>query len=292
MPTILPKALNLSAAASELPAVRVFPSSRRAGVLAAAAAAAVLCAASPASADATVSPATAPQGTGANLTLQVVNDHPKAAITRIRLVLPAATPVAEVYPLSVPNWAPQITHRTLNPPMQSIHGGAPVTEATATITWTAAKGKALLPGKAANLMIAIGPLPETERMSFELLPTYADGSTAPAIPPAVLNLTPVAAPEVLPDEGYLLGPETDPTRPGMVSIIGWIIALLTGAAGVVLIVRSRRTGPAPVPSATRTEKAHAEPSADDAAASSTVEKATGAPAPRARVSAWSYRDGP
>jgi uncharacterized protein YcnI len=276
--------------------------SRRACVLAAAVAAGVVCAAAPAAADVTVSPPVAPRGAGANQTFRVVNDHPKAAMTKIRLVLPEATPVAEVYPLSVPDWAPQITSRTLNPPMRSLHGGSPVTEATASITWTAAPGKALPPGKAADVMIAIGPLPDTDQMSFEVQATYADGSPGPAIAPVVLKLTaPPAAPAedpVTSEQDVGPGP-----GPGPWTTAAWVIALLTGVAGVVALVRSRRTGN---PSGTGAPSGR---DTEDAAAAATTGGASGTPGvpdpvgdaatdgpegttAKARVTAWSYRDGP
>jgi uncharacterized protein YcnI len=280
--------------------------SRRACVLAAAVAAGVLCGAAPAAADVTVSPPVAPRGAGANETFRVVNDHPKAAMTKIRLVLPEATPVAEVYPLSVPDWAPQITSRTLNPPMRSLHGGSPVSEATASITWTAAPGKALKPGKAADVMIAIGPLPDTDQMSFEVQATYADGSAGPAIAPVVLRLiAPPAAPGEEPVPLLPLDIQAAPggPGPGPWTTAAWVIALVTGVAGVVALVRSRRTGN---PSGTGAPSDPDPRDTDAAAARGGASRAPGVPGPvgdaaaddpdgtaaKARVTAWSYRDGP
>jgi hypothetical protein len=274
--------------------------SRHACVLAAAVAAGVLGGAVPAAADVTVSPPEAPRGAGVNQTFRVVNDHPKAAMTRIRLVLPAATPVAEVYPLSVPDWAPQIASRPLNPPMRGLHGGSPVTEATASITWTAAPGKALPPGKATNVMIAIGPLPETDQMSFEVQATYADGSAGPAIAPVVLRLT---APPAAPDEAAVLPPADagTGTGPGAWTTAAWVISLLTGVAGVVAFVRSRRTrdpsgAGAPsdpdAPAAAAAGGASATPGVPGPVGHATADDPQGTTTTKVRVTAWSYRDGP
>ena len=103
---------------------------RRAGVLAAAITAGVLGMAAPAMADVSIDPPSAPQGSGANVHFKVTNTGP-SPITRVKLVLPADTPVAEVFPLSVDNWAPQITPLKLSTPLTSIHAGTPVTETAA-----------------------------------------------------------------------------------------------------------------------------------------------------------------
>jgi uncharacterized protein YcnI len=329
MRNIMLRRLNLSGTAPELPGVRLIRIPRRACVLAAAVAAGVLCAAAPAAADVTVSPSAAPQGAGSNLTFAVKNTH-TAAMTGIRLVLPAATPVAEVYPLSVPDWAPRITTRTLNPPMQSMHGGSPVTEATATIEWTAAAGKAVPPGGSAEVMVAIGPLPQTDTMSFEVQATYADGSTGPAIAPVVLNLTPVAGVEEPAGEDIAAEGAATDGGGGSWAVAGWLVALVIGAVAVAVMVRSRRAGGSSRTPAARTQPARTQPGGATPPATTTTgdepggadpeegaaapawaapneakvavpdepvadEPATNDPADtthRARVTAWSYRDGP
>ena len=272
------------------------PSSRaglatRGSILATTVAAAVLGAASPAAADATVSPATAEQGAGVNLTFTVTNDHPKAAITEVRLLMPPATPVAEVYPLSVPDWAPQTTLRTLNPPLRSIHGGAPVTATTAGILWTATAGRAIAPGGTADLMVAMGPLPESDRITFTLQPTYADGSTGPALPPVAMTLTaPVAVmedPTGGDDFSDVLRQAEAGTSPW--TYAGWIVALLIAVGAVVAVLRSGR---ACTPAADPRSEAG---TSGDAAAAASAEVTTDGDetiAPERRVSAWSYRDGP
>jgi hypothetical protein len=318
-----PEPLNHLAPGPELPGVRLPRIPRRACVLATAVAAGVLCTAVPAAADVTISPPTVTRGTGVNLSFRVVNDH-TVAMTGVSLVLPAATPVAEVYPLSVPNWAPTITNRKLNPPMRSMHGDSLVTEVTASIAWTAAQGKAIPPKGATVLMIAIGPMPETETMTFTVQATYADGKTGPAIAPAVVTLTPAAVDPAVEepqfDDGFDGGISENDV--GFAGIAGWVIAALCAVAGGVSVVRSRRsrintgpvktgpakTGPAKTgPGKTGPAKTkagspkigHAEPGdatgADEAAAADEVAIAANNPADtvhRARVTAWSYRDSP
>jgi hypothetical protein len=257
----------------------------------------VLLVAGPAAADVSVSPPTAVQGSGENLTFHVTNTA-RSAITRVQLVLPPDTPVAEVYPLSVDDWAPAITPRTLATPLTTIHGGTPVTETAKDITWIAMPGKALAPGQAADLGVAIGPLPTLSQMQFTVVATYADGQAGTPMPPALLKLTPAApgqAPATHAGHGATTGTDgtdsTDPEAPlfaqavaqndqgpGFWSIAGWIVAGLIAIAGAVAVLRSRHRG---------------EPDEDE------EPEAPDEPEPKApvgagagRTSAWRYRDGP
>lgn len=261
-------------------------------MLAVAVTAAVLGAAAPAAADVTVEPPSAAQGSGANVTFRVTNTAP-TAITKVRLVLPKDTPVAEVFPLSVPDWAPQIENMKLTKPLTSIHGGTPVTETAAAITWIAAGGRNLAPGKSTELSVALGPLPMVSQMRFTLEPTYAGGKPGPALPAATLTLTPSdgqQAPGHTSGHGGT-GPATEDEQfaelvgqaqaedggGGFWSAAGWIVAALAGAAAVVALIRGRRRGAGPA----------------EAPAAETEPADAGEPVGAgAKVGAWSYRDGP
>ena len=81
-----------------------------------------------------VSPAQAGQGSAAALTLQVRNERPGVFTTKVEVLFPQDNPVAEIYPMSVPNWAPLSTSRTLDQPIQGVHDSG-VTEVTSAITW-------------------------------------------------------------------------------------------------------------------------------------------------------------
>jgi uncharacterized protein YcnI len=232
---------------------------RRAGVLVIAATAGVLAAAGPAMADVSVSPPSAPQTTGANLTFRVTNTG-HSPMTRVKVSLPADTAVAEIYPLSVPDWAPELTQKHLATPLDTIHGGTPVSDATSSITWIAMPGKAIRPGGSADLSVAIGPLPTTTSMNFMVTATYADGKPGPAIPPAVLELTPATAEQQAAAHaghdaagGTAADGSTDPDAalfaqtvaqaedgPSWWSILGWVAAAGLGAIALVMIMRNRR----------------------------------------------------
>jgi hypothetical protein len=282
--------LNHFRTGDELPVVRHLIRARRAGVVTGVVAG-LLLVAGPALADVSVSPTSAAQGSGQNLNFTVTNPDPRA-ITKVTLVLPPDTPIAEVYPLSVDDWAPRITLRTLSTPLATIHGGSPVTEATQEITWIAMPGKSIPTGKSAALGIAIGPLPALSQMRFSFVPTYADGTNGTSMP-ASLALTPAAAGQAPPghtgghpsataapdpNEDTYFRNLTQDTGPGFWGIAGWVIAGLGLAGVLVALLRGRRKGAA------------VEATDDDTSAPDVPKEPVGASAARSR--AWRYRDGP
>jgi hypothetical protein len=211
--------------------------------------------AGPAWADVTVSPTTAVQGTGENLTLHVTNTG-TGPIGTITVRLPADTPIAEVFPLSVDDWAPQIEPRTLSTPLTTIHGGTPVTETAAAITWIAMPGKALAPGRSADVAMAVGPMPTVGSLRLAVETKYADGKPGPAMPPATLTLTP-AQPGQLPpahhggapaggdaaggEEALFAEVTGDAGRgPSIWSVGGWVVAGLALLAGAAMMLRNRQ----------------------------------------------------
>jgi hypothetical protein len=171
--------------------VRELVLARRAGVLAAAAACGALVA-TPALADVSVTPTTAAQETGENFTFHVTNTGTEP-IGTVTLKMPEDTPVAEVYPLSVDDWAPKITDQKLSTPLPSLHDDIPTDEVTSSITWIAMPDRPLAPGRSADLTVAIGPLPDVSQMRFTVATTYANGKPGPAMSPAAVALTPATA---------------------------------------------------------------------------------------------------
>jgi uncharacterized protein YcnI len=282
--------------------VRHLLKARRAGVLIIAATAGALAAAGPAMADVSVSPPSAPQTTGANLTFHVTNTG-KSAMTKVKVALPADTAVAEIYPLSAPDWAPELTQKHLATPLDTIHGGTPVTDATSSITWVAMPGKAIPPGGASDLSVALGPLPTTTSMTFMVTATYADGRPGPAIPPAVLQLTPATAEQAAAahaghDAAGTGGTGTGATDPDAAlfaqavdqadsgpnwwSILGWVAAAALAAIAIVMIMRNRR----------RPETADDDDSPDEPAVAAETDDKEPVAAGKVRASSWRYQDGP
>lgn len=230
---------------------------RLAGVPVAAAALGVLVA-TPALADVTVSPTTAYQGSGQNLTLRVTNDGDKPLHT-ITLKFRDDTPLAEAYPLSVPDWAPKITMRKISTALKTVHGDTTTTDVAASITWLAMPGKDLAPGKSADLSVAVGPLPTLSSIQLDVASTYADGKPGPALTPPTLTLTPdptgekaahahsvnggsgPAAGEQAAQEAQLFKTAIEEAErgPSVWSIGGWVIAGLALLGGAFVMWRNR-----------------------------------------------------
>ncbi|MEV5817847.1 YcnI family protein [Micromonospora haikouensis] len=147
-------------------------------------------------ADVTSTPEQARQGDPVRLEIVVPEERPGTRTERVELRLPAAAPVGEAYPMSVPGWAPRITTRKLAEPIPGIHGTTMDT-VTASVVWTRAEGA---PAGPARLAVSMGPLPQAERMVFEVVQTYSDGAVVRWADPAggarpapVLTLLPAAS---------------------------------------------------------------------------------------------------
>ncbi|GIE31343.1 hypothetical protein Ait01nite_043880 [Actinoplanes italicus] len=226
---------------------------RRAGVMTAVTAVGVLFAAGPAAADVTVNPASVPQGSGANLSFHVTNEG-TAPITEVTLKIPADTPIAEVYPLSVDDWAPRITYRKLSVPLDTIHGGTPVTEASDSIVWLAVNGAKIEPGKSADLTVALGPMPALSSVRFMMDTKYADGTAGPTMP-ATVATSPSNGGLPVSHHGGTAGNEGSASEqalfdqiaaqaqqddgPSPLSIGGWVVAALALLAVGFMALRGR-----------------------------------------------------
>ncbi|MEU5912036.1 DUF1775 domain-containing protein [Micromonospora sp. NPDC047527] len=146
-------------------------------------------------ADVTTTPTEARQGDAVRLEFSVPEERAGTTTRQIEVRLPADAPVAEVYPMSVDGWAPKISSRTLDKPVAGMHAPG-VTTVTTAVTWVRVGESA--PGPA-RLALSMGPLPQAERLAFEVVQTYADGTvvrwadTDGAHRAPVLTLLPAAA---------------------------------------------------------------------------------------------------
>ncbi|MGC4854128.1 DUF1775 domain-containing protein [Micromonospora sp. DT4] len=123
-------------------------------------------------ADVTTTPTEARQGDAVRLEFSVPEERAGTKTTRIEIRLPADAPVAEVYPMSVDGWAPKIDSRTLDKPVAGIHSSG-VSTVTTAVTWIRVGAATAGP---ATLALSMGPLPQAERLRFEVVQTYADGT--------------------------------------------------------------------------------------------------------------------
>ncbi|WP_444950848.1 DUF1775 domain-containing protein [Micromonospora ureilytica] len=122
--------------------------------------------------DVTTTPTEARQGDAVRLEFSVPEERAGTKTNQIEVRLPADAPIAEVYPMSVNGWAPRISSRTLDKPVAGIHSSG-VTTVTTAVTWV--RVGASDPGPA-RLALSMGPMPQAERLTFEVVQTYADGT--------------------------------------------------------------------------------------------------------------------
>lgn len=193
----------------------------RAVIVSVATATVLVGAVSTAAADVVVNPTEEIQGAAAKLSFLIVNEGATAPIVKVDMLLPAEAPIAEVYPLSAEDWAPSMTMRTLATPLQSLHGPL-ITEAVASVTWTAVEGRALPPGQTAELILSVGPLPEVERLAIEVVVTDSLGTVVRSAP--AIALRPEAAP----------APPTPEKTAEESNYLPWTIAFLAAVSLVTM----------------------------------------------------------
>ncbi|MGW0217898.1 DUF1775 domain-containing protein [Micromonospora chokoriensis] len=123
-------------------------------------------------ADVTTTPTEARQGDAVRLEFTVPEDRAGTKTNQIEVRLPADAPIAEVYPMSVDGWAPRLSSRTLDKPLAGIHSSG-VSTVTTAVTWVRVGESGSGP---ARLALSMGPMPQAERLTFEVVQTYADGT--------------------------------------------------------------------------------------------------------------------
>jgi hypothetical protein len=232
-------------------------------VACAAAGAAAFPFAAPASADITVmptqltqtdstslTPAQPVQGQPARLAFTVTTTSRTASTTKVQVLLPEDTPIAEVFPLSAPDWAPLLTEKRLAKPIQGVHGGQ-IDQIVRAITWTTVPGRAIKPGQSSVLQVEAGPMPATEQIVLDLVQTYSDGTvtrskaTVKLSPPTAgqaqghnahgdAAADPAAAPESSGD-----GSDSGGTNLALIIAI-LLVGLVAGAVVALAIPRLRR----------------------------------------------------
>ncbi|MGN9777287.1 DUF1775 domain-containing protein [Micromonospora sp. H33] len=211
-------------------------------------------------ADVTVQPAQARQGDAVKLEFVVPEERAGTRTERIEIRLPADTPIAEVYPMSVTGWAPRTATRDLDKPVAGIHSSG-VTTVTSAVTWFRMPDS---PAGPARLTLSMGPLPQVERLSFEVLQTYADGTvvrwSGPAgekAAPALTLLPPEpgaaggghghgaapGAPDAVDPAGTTGAPESDGGNANGLLAAGLLAGLGGGVAGGWFLSRLRRREP-------------------------------------------------
>lgn len=144
----------------------------------------VVATASSASAHVTVSsPDAAPGGFG-KLVFRVPSESETASTTAITVRLPSDTPFRFVSAEAVPGWTSELVTEELPEPVES--DGFTLTEAVATVTWTADDGNGLQPGEFAEFALSVGRFPsDVDRLVLPATQTYSDGEVVEWADPPV-----------------------------------------------------------------------------------------------------------
>ena len=140
------------------------------------AAIALLVLAAPAFAHVTVTAPGATRGGGdQEITLRVPVEKDIDTVG-LKVALPTDTPIAGVEVQAMPGWTHTEKSTKLATPIHTDDGD--ITEAVSEIDWTAAAGQGLKPGEFGAFTILAGQLPDAPTVTFKVIQTYADGSTA------------------------------------------------------------------------------------------------------------------
>jgi uncharacterized protein YcnI len=196
-----------------------------------------------------------PGGFG-TLTFTVPNESDTATTNRVRIQIPAATPLASLRTQPVPGWTTTLTRAPLDPPVTDDDGNT-ITEAVSVVDFTAAAGGGIKPGEFQQFSVSGGPFPKADSLTLPVVQSYSDGSETawieptvagqaePEHPAPVLSLAPVA---VAPEDNQAISADpaaehehgTTTDQPAGAALFVGILALLTAIAGVVLAVRANR----------------------------------------------------
>lgn len=129
--------------------------------------------AAPAAAHVTVQPPEAEVGGYTKLTFRVPNESDSAGTVELEVSFPEDTPFGSARVKPRAGWTAEVEKEKLPEPVEIGH--SEVTEAVRSITWTADDGVRIGPGEFDEFEVAVGPLPDTDRLEFPAVQTYEDG---------------------------------------------------------------------------------------------------------------------
>jgi uncharacterized protein YcnI len=121
-----------------------------------------------------VHPDTTVSGGYAQLTFRVPDESPTAGTVKVEVTLPQDHPLTSVSTTPVPGWSVDVVTATLPQPVDV--GGATITKAPRTVTWTADTGRQIRPGEYQDFPISVGPLPAPGVLVLPTVQTYSDGT--------------------------------------------------------------------------------------------------------------------
>ena len=225
----------------------------RTGAVFALVAAVVVGTAISASAHVTVHPDVTTAGQGAQLTFRVPDESDTANTIKLVLTLPQDRPFTDVSTQPMPGWTATVTDAPLPKPVNV--GGATITKAPHTVTWTAQPGTKIAPGEYQNFSFATDALPAPGEMVLPVAQYYSDGSvvnwTEPAVagqtepehPAPVFTVTAAtgatAAPAATTQASGTSTPLATTAPDNTARVLGGIVLLAAMVAGALVLLRRR-----------------------------------------------------
>jgi uncharacterized protein YcnI len=216
----------------------------RAAAIGAASALVFAGAAGPASAHVTVSSPDAKPGGYAKLVFRVPSESDTAGTTKLVVSLPKDHPFASVGAQVKDGWKVEKTKEKLAAPVKV--GDVNLSEAIATVTWTAAAG-GVPPNDFDEFALSVGRLPEgVDSLNFPAVQTYSDGEVVkweeiakdaadkPEHPAPSLKLTTAITP---------VAATTSEAKPDTLARVLGGAGLLAGLIGLAFGLRPRKAKP-------------------------------------------------
>jgi len=237
----------------------------RAGLAGLGAVVATLAFAVPASAHVKVSGTDAVQAGSGVLTFRVPTESATASTTGLLITFPANAPFTSVDTQPKAGWTASVEKKPLPNPVPG-EDGSTITQYVSQVDFKATNpASAIPPGQFDMFNLSVGPFPKASSVSFGALQTYsdgttvnwdeqsADGTTEPAHPAPVLQLSPAgsgmsaAGAQSMPGMSGMTGQESSSgsSWTGIVGLVLGIVALVMSAAALVLALTRRRTTAGP-----------------------------------------------
>jgi len=207
-----------------------------------------------ASAHVGVHPDVTTAGQGAELTFRVPDESDTASTIKLVLTLPQDRPFTDVSTQPMTGWTSAVTDAPLPRPVDV--GGATITKAPRTVTWTALPGYKIAPGEYQNFYLATDALPAAGEMVLPVAQYYSDGSvvhwTEPTVagkpepehPAPVFTVTPASATEAsaTPAASTRASGTSAPaatTSDSTARVLGGIALVVALVAGGLVLLRRR-----------------------------------------------------
>jgi uncharacterized protein YcnI len=166
----------------------------------------------------------------------------------LRIQVPTDAPLASLRAQPVPGWTVVLTTSAIDPPVQV--GGDSIDTAVSVVEFRADAGGGIAPGQFQEFALSGGPFPDTDRLTFNAVQVYSDGTEAawieptvagqaePEHPAPVLSLTAAAAAPVSSAAGTPAATGSDGTA--VTALVLAVLGLLAGLGGLALGLTARR----------------------------------------------------